>query len=240
MVIFPEGGARVVSIFGHNSDVDITTTPETIWGQGGLLVPPTAARIHAIVSSSVNDASGGTGARTVKISGVDTNWAEISETVTLNGTTSVNTTNSYRFINEMRVLTAGSGGASAGNITATAATDSTVTSLIATGQTLSFVAAYAVPAGFTAFVSCYHSSTMKNVATGATGRMHLMAKGENDTLFYSLHAHIVQATGSSYVRHNFEPALPVVAKTIIRLDCKEALVNDTPIVAGFDLVLRAN
>ena len=42
--------------FGRNSSIGTATAPEDVWDAGGLWVPPTAARIHDIVSSSANDA----------------------------------------------------------------------------------------------------------------------------------------------------------------------------------------
>lgn len=94
----------------------------------------TAAGI-VTVASSANTTAGvlGTGARTVEVTYINSVGAEARETVSLNGTSGVAMTHSAKFINEMKVLTAGSGGVSAGNITATAATDNTVTSKILAG-----------------------------------------------------------------------------------------------------------
>lgn len=98
----------------------------------------------------------GTGVREVLITGLSSTYAEITETVVLNGTNAVNTVNSYLRINKMQATEVGSGAVAAGNITATAATDSTVTSRILTGQNESRQAVYTVPLNQTAFmVSSY-------------------------------------------------------------------------------------
>lgn len=123
-------------ITGLNEDVDAGT--ETICSYGGLWLPPTAARVHAIVSSSTDDAAAGTGARTVRVMGIASPLlTEQSETVILNGTTPVDTTKSYTHITELRVLTVGSGATNAGTITATAATDSTISAAITIGRNIS-------------------------------------------------------------------------------------------------------
>lgn len=127
-------------ITGYNSSVAAGT--ETIWGNADAVwVPPTVARVHAIVSSDVDDNSGAdTGARTLLVTGFGTGWVPLSEIVTLHasaGTTSVNTANSYLHIDRMEVLTAGSTGANEGLITATAATDATITAAIAAGLNVS-------------------------------------------------------------------------------------------------------
>jgi len=69
-----------------------------------------------IKSTTANDTNGGTGAWTVKIYGLDSNYAEISETVTMNGTTAVTTVNSYIAVNYMKVVTVGTLKVNDGNI----------------------------------------------------------------------------------------------------------------------------
>lgn len=120
---------------GYNGDIDAGT--ETVVPAGGLWLPPTTARVHAVASGSANDAAAGTGARTVRLTGVLASGLSSSETITLNGTSGVNSSASYIHVTSLEVLTAGSGGVNAGIITATAATDSTVTCSIHTGDNLS-------------------------------------------------------------------------------------------------------
>lgn len=104
---------------------DITNTWECLWENGTAYVwPPTAIRMN-VSSDNVADAvsvgewSGG-GAWNVTIVGLDTNWAEISETVQLNGQNNVTTTNSYLRINHFYVVeanqSAGLTGTNVGNI----------------------------------------------------------------------------------------------------------------------------
>lgn len=84
-------------------------------------------------ATSVNTQAGslGTGAHHVIIRGISGNYIYQEETVYLNGIVAVNTVNSYRFINEMEIT---SGDTNVGVITATAATDGTVTCAIAAGS----------------------------------------------------------------------------------------------------------
>lgn len=70
-----------------------------------------------MLSDSVNDTAAGTGARTVFISGLDSNYDVISETVTLNGTSAVQTVRSYLRVNSFLIMSAGSGKTNAGSIT---------------------------------------------------------------------------------------------------------------------------
>lgn len=141
--------------FGFNPDVD--NALETIWTQGGLYSYLSAATILKVSSSSTDDTAAGTGARTVEIFGLDGNYNEISETVTLNGQTAVNTTNSYLRINRGVVRSAGSGGQNAGVIyagtgTVTAGVPANTYLSIAISDNQTLMALWTVPAGYTAFL----------------------------------------------------------------------------------------
>lgn len=70
-----------------------------------------------LTSSDTNDvAVTGTGARTVRIYGLDDDWKEITEDIALAGQTASVTVNKYFRLNKVEVLTAGTGGKNAGDI----------------------------------------------------------------------------------------------------------------------------
>jgi len=149
-------GHSTVIVFGYNPDVD--TSEETVWPDGGTIPHPTVASVLKISSSSANDTSAGTGARTVYIEGVDGNYEVVSETVTLNGQTEVNTTNSYLYVNSFYVVTAGSGGSNAGNInagtgTVTSGVPAVLYDIIAAGYNNRTTGHYCVPAGYTGYMT---------------------------------------------------------------------------------------
>ena len=127
---------------------------------------------RSIVSSSASDAAAGTGARTVKIVYFDSTGAgPFEETITLNGTTAVNTVaTNICFIEHIEVLTVGSGAVAAGTISLKAATGgggATIWS-IATGALQTFGAHHYVATGKTCNitgVSTGHNGTV--VGSGA-------------------------------------------------------------------------
>jgi len=106
-----------VFFIGSNQDVDDSSGPEDLNGKSGLHTFPTSAAVASISSSSANDDLTGTGARTVTIVGLDSSWDALTETVDLDGTTTVNSTGSFLRINQVYVASVGSGGDSAGSIT---------------------------------------------------------------------------------------------------------------------------
>jgi hypothetical protein len=87
-----------VNIFAYSDSV--TTNNKTIWdGLPATYAFPSSASTMGISSSVTNDSGG-----IVAISGLDSNWNMISETVILNGTPPVATTNSYYRINTMSMI----------------------------------------------------------------------------------------------------------------------------------------
>ncbi len=149
-------GHRSVTVFGYNPDVD--TSRVTVWPYTGILPLPAAALRMKVSSSSVDDTANGTGARTVFVAGLDANYNEISEIVTLNGQTAVLTTQFFLHINNAYVATAGSGLSAAGDIyfgdgTVTAGVPATVYDIIKYDYNQRITGSYTVPAGYTGYVS---------------------------------------------------------------------------------------
>ncbi len=124
-------GSATWNKWGYNDDIDVGT--ETVWSVGGIFSALTTANTLSIVSSNVNDISGGTGARSIIVYGIDANRDEQTEVVTLNGTTPVVTTSTWLGINRLAIYISGSGGANAGTINATAVTAGTVQGQIPLG-----------------------------------------------------------------------------------------------------------
>lgn len=119
-----------ISIIGYNPSV--STTASNVWSGGATsYVQLTTGTALEVVSASANDAAAGTGARTVRVDGVDSSYVPFSETVTLNGVTPVALTNtSVIAINRATVLTAGSGLVNAGKIDVRAVSGAAVKSSI--------------------------------------------------------------------------------------------------------------
>jgi hypothetical protein len=126
---------ETVHVHGTNNDLD-AAADEDIWvGAGSFATPsdwtaPTAARQHVLVSTSASDTAAGAGARTVVVTGLDSDFDMQSETVTMAGLSDATTVNQYTRINYMSVITAGADAVNDGWITATANTDNTITNLI--------------------------------------------------------------------------------------------------------------
>ena len=148
-------GYRTLYKFGYNPDVD--TQEETVWGNSGDYVWLDNAVTMFVSSTSANDNGTGTGARTILIQGLDEDYNEIEETITLSGQTQVATQLSYLRIYRSFVTLAGSNEGTSGviYIGSSGATggvpNTTVYASISIGNQTQ-IAAYTVPAGYTLYV----------------------------------------------------------------------------------------
>lgn len=124
---------QAVNIFGFNREVG--TTLETIWNDGGQYTFLSSAQQLSVVSTSASDTMN------VLISGLDSSYNEITETVTLTGTTAVTTTSSFLRVNSAVILA----GSNVGDITGTY--NSTKLFHIEATQGLTQTCVYTVPAG---------------------------------------------------------------------------------------------
>lgn len=123
-------GLTLWNKFGHNLDINTGTDPEPLAAFGGTgFTPLTTAYTLDVVSSSDEDSdtggsvAQGTGARTIFITGIDANRDSQTDTVTMDGTTTVTTSSSWLGVNRVAVLTSGSSDANVGTITLTATTE---------------------------------------------------------------------------------------------------------------------
>lgn len=229
-------GHSAVLKFGRNTDVD-TAANEDIWDGGGVWVPPTAARIHNLASTDATDDDGDDGARTVEVFGLDANFLEISETVTLNGVSNVSTVNSYTRIHRMKVKTAGVDGQNNGTIAATAVTDATVTAQISIGQNQTLMAIYTILAGKTGYMVSFFANMNRSNSTGSAD-IRLLIRPENEV--YQVKAHVgIIGSGTSHFMHVYIVPLKINAKSDIKIDGNVSS-NNTDLSAGFDLALRSN
>ncbi len=144
----------------------------------GIMTIPTVGETWEIVAESANDASAGTGARTVRVTYLDADHVEQTETVSLSGVTPVvmTATDAFRFIS-VEVRTWGSatnalyGKCNLGNIVVRDTTSKNIRGVIEFddtvaldfhGKNISRTSFYTVPAGKTAFITSSFINTSKN------------------------------------------------------------------------------
>ncbi len=239
--------------FGR-APLGVQTTATDLWDRANAAVDqqiwtaPTTARIHDIASTSTDDDGdpAGVGARTIRVFGL-TGWgaAEVSENITMNGTTNVPTVNSYVIIHRLQVLTKGATSSNVGVITATAQTDASITAQINAGSGQTQMAIYGVSSMQIAYMTNYYGTMVDAGANPATLNavdIDLLINPEPDVEllnFLSKPPEGISNTGSSRVQHLFLPYFSIPGPAIIKLQ-GTAFINDTDTSGGFDIILVDN
>jgi hypothetical protein len=232
-------GHILKSKFGRNSNINTGTIPESIWNGGGLYTGFNAigAETVNIRSNSSSDTSAGIGARTIKIIGLDSNYDEAEETVILNGTSNVESVNSYLRLDRAIVLTAGSSGYNIGTINIEQSASSSVVFVSLPPQkNQTHIACFTVPNGYTAYVMSITSTLNDHYATNSM--MDIMIREENNIFKSKAPYGLAQSGGA--IHFNGYPVLTLEQKTDIDIRCTFTSSNGTDITFRTDYILVAN
>jgi hypothetical protein len=157
-----------LEIFGFTTAIGSSAQGPMWEGQtlsGGLYTPPASAAPLVLVSDSASDNT----TRSVVIEGLDANFATLTETIALNGTSNVTTTKSFLRINQMQMKNS----TNTGNITASIS--STVYAKINAGVGQTQMSIYTVPAGYT----FYLSYVQYDASIGFTSSNYMIAQEYN-------------------------------------------------------------
>jgi hypothetical protein len=147
-------GHEVVNVFGFANAV--STTFVAVWENNSAYAFPTAASVMQVASSNASDTT-----VTIAISGLDANYNRISESVALDGTSNVATTQSFFRINSV-VTTANN---AVGNVTVKNGSGTTYAQVNA-GNGKTNMSVYTVPAGYTAYFSQFDAFSSTSVTSG--------------------------------------------------------------------------
>jgi len=156
-------GHNTISIFGYQSAVGNTKIP--VWENATTYTYITSASTLTLASSSASD---DTSAK-ILISGLDSNYNQISETLAMNGVTGVTTVNSYFRINSLLMVSPGTGQTT--NVgTITLKQSSNIVAQINAGISKSQSTIFTVPAGYSFYldlaeVNTSNSYTSSNIVT---------------------------------------------------------------------------
>jgi len=221
--------------FGRNPNVG--GAPETIWMQGGIYSYLTSPSTVYVTSNDAADAAAGTGARSVTVQGLDVNYQEVEETLTVGG--SVSTVEFLRVFRAF-VVDSGSEGTNVGDVTVTTGAGGSGTVLadigtIGTGTTFglgqSQLALYTIPAHCTGYLITW------NVGIGAynsTATVSLYTR-VFDTGYESFRTRDIMDVPGGFHTRNYNVPIKIPARTDIEV---RAIASTGSIIsASFDLVL---
>jgi len=222
-------GVSIVKKFGFNLSV---TSQATIWDEGGLYVYPASATVMQAASTDVDDTALGTGARTIRIVGLDENWLDSYEDVALNGQTPVATTKQFIRVFRANVLSSGASGGSEGNIyigtgTFTAGVPVNKYARITDGNNQTLMAIYSVPADKVAFISDYYSNS------GKSGEVTVDSFVRSFGGVFQNKRKVSIFESTFYFPNRF----PFYLEPKTDVEVRAASSVGTPISAGFDMML---
>ena len=230
-------GYTAIYKFGYNPDVN--GTEETVQAEGGNYVWLDNAVTVFASSSSANDTGGGTGANTITIQGLDGDYNEIEESITLNGQTQVATQLSYLRVYRSFVTLAGSSGTSGGTVYlgssgATVGVPNTVYASLGLGNQTQ-IAAYTVPAGYTLYLDDINFTAALSQAN-KTATCSFVSRDQGSNVFRTRFINVLQ---SNQLITKFEYPQPYAEKT--DLECRVVTdTTNTAIGASFQGVLIKN
>lgn len=159
----------VVTINAHSgadgNTVDISSVDSTITASAATLTDVDAA-----------------GSWSVKVDGLDANYAEVSETVNLNGTIAVALTQTMIFVESAEIVTGGTDGDNQGVITVRIASAGATQITIAAGESKSSTCNYTVPAGYNAEITSVSYGISNDIIVANSNRLNLFTRaGEDDS-----------------------------------------------------------
>jgi hypothetical protein len=211
----------------------------TLWDQAST----GAATTQTLNAGSwgTTTAVAGVGARTMRVYGL-TDWdtKEISEDVVLHGAASVSTVNTYVIIHRMQILTKGASGPNVGIISATAASDSTLTAQINAGQGQAQMAIYGVPSVQDFYITGHYAYGLRAVTALANTRLLMNCTPDTELLsFIWKFTGGINTAGNTDYKHTYMPYPKFTGPCIIKIQAVGSAAN-VDVSAGFDLILVDN
>lgn len=229
-------GTSAITKFGKNTDIDTGSVPKDVWLGGGAYTgfPTGSPETVEIFSDDANDTSAGTGARTVRITGLQTSssTAYTTEDLTLNGVTGVTSSNSYYRVNRAFILTAGSGGTNAGQLTVRhTSTTANVFSQISAGTGQTQICCWTVPASREFFMTRLLIVGTRDTGGAGTVNLDIQIR-EFETGAWRNIRDFTFTTGSA-LDPAFDYPLHIPAQADIRFRVQSVSANNTTVNALF-------
>jgi hypothetical protein len=207
-----------VIIASTNPDVDVSATAEHIWPTGGAYTYRTSATTISFASAEAADTT-----QVITLRGLNANWEEVSETLTLNGTTPRVSANSYIRVQSVEMSAAATGAVTGGTIVT-----------IAIGQTRWDAAIYTVPLGHIAYLVNVSAAVIAD-----TAEVEVLARYRTNGAPFR-NAYVGVVTELNNLDHTFAAPVYLPEKTDIDLQAVNSSVANARVHGSFELWLSKN
>jgi hypothetical protein len=230
-------GYSLMEKFGENPVITTGTDPEDVWDGGGIYTFSTAADIDRLSSSDAADTMD------ITVYGLDENWEEVVQTITLTGQTPVALTTSlirvYRMVNAGSVDIAGDvycfkNGAVTDGVPDVAAD---IRAIIRNGNNQTLMTVYTVPAGKTGYFWGGYVAISRGVTTA---NVDFTWRARPFGSVFAVKSRIAcVSNGNSTWNYTYKSPVALPEKTDILIRAEE--VSQTcGVSGGFTVILRDN
>lgn len=227
-------GRTIVNKFGRNSDVDSGTLPEDIWNGGGTYTgfPTGTPEVLEVFSSSASD----TGDFTFTYLPSNTATEYLTATVTLTGTTPVNTGITVYRMHTANYASGTATGFNVGDITARhRVTTANVFCVMPAGRSQTYVSAYTVPAGSTGRIVRLFCRLLSNTTASVEGALWIRALNGSPRM----RRPFTVGNADSFQEMPYGGLiLPAGTDVIVRI--VTATASNLDVIGGYDMVLVAD
>ncbi len=232
-------GLGYIHKFGNNPDIDTASGFEDIWNGGGHYTgqDPTSQERVEIFSDNINDngITNLTGGHTIRIRGLDENYTQIEEILTLDGTTPVLSNLSYLRLYRARILTAGNSSWNEGIITIRqSVTTANIFVVMPAEEGSTLIAAFTTPANTNSFMTAWYGALSGKKAGFST--IKLVHRHEGGA-WQTLEVLALSSAGSGiFTREYTIPKNDIPEKTDVKIRA-DSSANDLGVSGGFDLII---
>ena len=224
-------GMSIVNKFGRNPDVDTATVPEDIWNGGGTYTgfPTGSPEEFQVYSSSASD----TGTLSFSYLASNTATAYSTCTVTLNGTTQVNTGCTGYRVHTAQYTSGSETTFNVGTITIRhRTTTANVFISMPIGTSQSYMSGYTVPFGHRAVIKRFFVRVIPNVSGTVEGALWVRTNGGTPRLRRPF-----GASNTDHFEENVYSGVPLPANTDVIVRITASSANSVKVYGGYDLIL---
>lgn len=232
-------GSKIVHKYGRNPDLDVIDVFESLWNGGGIYTGFDAieAQTVNVTSTDVNDTLLGTGARTITLYGLDSDYLEVSETLEMNGSVGVTSTVEFIRCDKASVENAGSIGSNLGTINVNQSTSGIKFMSLPIGYNSTMLTAYTIPAGKIGYIDKLFA-TFSGGKKAAYVNIRLLIRPYGKVFSVDGEA-ALHSEGSSAVTREFKYPKRLPEKTDIHMVAASSEIN-VAISGALDIILEDN
>lgn len=222
-------GTGFIHKFGHNPDIDVSTSPEDLWTVGGVYVFPNddgSTQIE-ILSSNAADTE------PIFIQGLDENFAEQEVEITLSGTTVVAIPGNWT-----RVFRAWNNGSNnlLGDVDIRDVSNSPIYAQIRSEEQQTSMAIYTIPECKIGYLEKYSATVNSNGGQNSMNIDLFLQIREFNKVFREREHRGMRNTGSSTFELDYTVPIVLPPRTDIKLQATTT-TNNADIAGCFDIIL---